>query len=194
MLSEMTLEELWTLFPIILKPHNPQYAKWYNEVESELKGAFAPGLILRINHIGSSAVAELLAKPTVDILMEVSDGTEVEALKKQLESLGWTLMAQRDISPVNLSFNKGYTPLGFAEKVYHLHVRNFDDWDELYFRDYLIEHSSVALEYAALKESLLVAFEHNRDAYTREKSEFVNKYSKEAKRLYGSKYAVLMQK
>jgi len=40
--------------------------------------------------------------------------------------------------------SKGYTPDGFASKVYHLHVRYAGDWDELYFRDFLIAHPDKA--------------------------------------------------
>ena len=44
-----------------------------------------------------------------------------------------------------LSFNKGYTEEGFAERVFHLHLRYIGDNDELYFRDYLIEHANIAI-------------------------------------------------
>lgn len=46
---------------------------------------------------------------------------------------------------------KGYTQTGFAQKVYHLHVRHKGDWPELYFRDYPVQNADVAAEYAALK-------------------------------------------
>ena len=46
-----------------------------------------------------------------------------------------------------ISFNKGYTEDGFAEKVFHLHLRYRGDNGELYFRDFLIEHPDVAKEY-----------------------------------------------
>jgi GrpB-like predicted nucleotidyltransferase (UPF0157 family) len=85
-------------------------------------------------------------------------------------------------------FNKGYTPEGFAEKVYHLHVRYYGDWDELYFRDYLIEHKEIAQEYAILKAGLLEPYRNNRDGYTDAKREFVVEYSKIAKECYGGRY------
>ena len=49
-----------------------------------------------------------------------------------------------------ISLNRGYTENGFADKVYHIHLRYIGDNAELYFRDYLNEHSDVAKEYEAL--------------------------------------------
>lgn len=69
-LSEMTLEELWQLFPIILKEHNVHYKDWYEIQKQELLNYIDIKNIKRINHIGSSAVEGLIAKPTVDILLE----------------------------------------------------------------------------------------------------------------------------
>ena len=89
---------------------------------------------------------------------------------------------------LNISFNKGYTKRGFAEKVYHLHVRYYNNWDELYFRDYLIEHEDIATEYGKIKLNLLEDYKHNRDGYTKAKSDFILKYSTKAKNEYANKY------
>ena len=87
-----------------------------------------------------------------------------------------------------ISFNKGYTEDGFAERVFHLHLRYTGDNDELYFRDYLIEHSAAAKEYEELKLKLWKKYEHNRDAYTDAKTELVRRYTEMARRLYGNRY------
>ena len=76
-----------------------------------------------------------------------------------------------------ISLNKGYTKEGFADKVYHIHLRYAEDNDELYFRDYLNEHPDVAKEYETLKLQLWKRYEHNRDAYTDAKTDFILKYS-----------------
>lgn len=88
-----------------------------------------------------------------------------------------------------MSFNKGYTESGFAERVFHLHLRYAGDNDELYFRDYLREHPGIAKEYEQLKLSLRKRFEHDRDGYTDAKSEFIKRYTAEAKRLYEKRYS-----
>ena len=82
-----------------------------------------------------------------------------------------------------ISFNKGYTEKGFAERVFHIHLRLLNDKDEIYFRDYLNKHTEIAKEYENLKLNLWKKYEHNRDRYTAEKTEFVTKYTKLAKNL-----------
>ena len=79
------------------------------------------------------------------------------------------------------SFNKGYTPEGFAEKVFHLHLRREGDNDEICFCDYLNDHPDIAKEYEELKLKLWKKYEHDRDAYTDQKTEFVRKYTEIAK-------------
>ena len=89
-----------------------------------------------------------------------------------------------------MSFNKGYTENGFAERVFHLHLRYAGDNAELYFRDYLIAHPEIAKEYEALKRSLWKTYTHNRDGYTNAKTEFVNKYTAQAKSAYKDRYSI----
>ena len=173
-LSEMTLEELWQLFPIILTAHNECWAKYYEEEAAKLKRLLPQGSI--VNHIGSTAVKGICAKPIVDILVEVSD--KLTDVANILQNNGWTKMSQ---SEKRISFNKGYTEHGFADKVYHLHLRYVGDNNEIYFRDYLSAHPEIAKEYEILKLKLWKKFEHDRDGYTEAKSEFVAKYTALAK-------------
>lgn len=188
-LSEMSLEELWQLFPIILKKHNPEYKNWYQEEKSKLKKSLAEADIVRINHIGSTAVEGLLAKPTVDILLEISRKTKPANVEAELKSAGWTLMHRnQEGEELNLVFNKGYTPEGFADKVFHLHLRYLGDWDELYFRDYLNAHSEIAEKYGKLKQKLEKEYKHNRDGYTEAKTEFIKKHTAEARKEFAGKY------
>lgn len=187
-LSEMSLEELWQLFPIILKEHNPEYSSWYLEEKESLVNIIGKNNIARINHIGSTSVKGLIAKPTVDILLEVNNDCEVEALKEKLSNNGWILMSYSNDPELRMVFNKGYTKYGFAEKVFHLHLRYFNDWNELYFRDYLRLNKEVADEYGKLKLSLKDKYEHNRDGYTEAKTEFIMKYTKGAREKFGEKY------
>ena len=186
-LEEMTLEELWELFPIILKEHRAEYADWYEEEQQNLTKLLAEFEIQRINHIGSTSVEGLIAKPIVDILLELPEGYDLEKVTALLQKAGWILMI-KDKEKQTLDLNKGYTPAGFAEKVYHLHVRALGDWDELYFRDYLQKYPEAAWQYEELKLSLKEKYEHNRDAYTDAKTEFVEKYSQKGREEFGTRY------
>ena len=182
-LSEMSLEELWLLFPIFLEEHKDCWEEWYREEEYLLKNAFSSGE--RISHIGSTAIPSIWAKPIVDILVEIPKGKSLLSYKADIINCGYICMSQ---SENGMSFNKGYTESGFAKRVFHLHLRYAGDNSELYFRDYLIEHSDVAKEYEDLKLNLWKKYEHNRDAYTNAKTEFVKKYTEKAKVLYGNRY------
>ncbi|WP_099204694.1 GrpB family protein [Scatolibacter rhodanostii] len=187
-LSEMSLEELWQLFPIILKEHNEEYARWYEEEKENILSLLHKQEWYRINHIGSTAVKNLLAKPTVDILLEINPDCDVVYLKERLLTQGWLMMHAENEPEFRWVLNKGYTSAGFAEKVYHLHVRLKSDWDELYFRDYLMEHPQTAEDYAKLKRVLGQQFEHDRDGYTEAKTEFIQTVTKRAKLLYLERY------
>lgn len=180
-LSEMSLEQLWALFPIILEVHNPAWINWYLQEEQSLKDAVPIQYIERINHIGSTAVKGLLAKPTIDILLEITEDCDLSLLKNLLEENGYLFEKQPRKPAPHMMFMKGYKDKGFAEKVFHLHVRYKGDWDEVYFRDYLRENKDIADKYAKLKLSLKSKYENNRDGYTEAKNEFVKKYTQIAK-------------
>lgn len=72
-----------------------------------------------------------------------------------------------------MSFNKGYTINGYVDKVFHVYIKKYGDCDELYFRDYLNEKQSKAIEYEKLKLDLFNKYNPNRDLYTDGKKEFV---------------------
>ena len=173
-LSDMTLEELWQLFPIILEEHKSYWTAWFEKEKINLERILPQNA--RISHIGSTAVPNIWAKPIVDILVEIESG--MDGIKGVLTSNGYVCMSE---SANRISFNKGYTENGFAERVFHLHLRYMGDNDEIYFRDYLIKNPDIAKEYEKLKLSLWKQFEHNRDEYTNQKTEFVRKYTEIAK-------------
>lgn len=184
-LSDMTLEELWKLFPIILTEHQTEWENQYEEMTVVLREKLSEYKIIRISHIGSTAIRSIWAKPIVDILIEIASDESMKAVSEHLSKSGFIKMSE---SGIRTSFNLGYTPDGFADAVFHLHLRFSGDNDELYFRDYLNEHSDVALLYEKLKLSLWHKYEHNRDAYTEAKTEFIEKYTTLAKRLYANRY------
>ncbi len=168
-LEDMTLEELWQLFPIILTEPNPKWSDWAAQEISSLQITLGD-LISCINHIGSTAIKGIWAKPIIDILLETDRTANFHTIKSLLVRAGYICMNENE---TRLDFNKGYTPNGFDDKVFHIHVRLRGDNDEVYFRDYLITHSDVAKDYEKLKLSLWKSFEHNRDGYTNAKSDFI---------------------
>lgn len=185
LLSEMTLDELWELFPIVLSAHKAYWNDWYAEEEKRIK-AFLPLDNARISYIGSTAVDGIWAKPIVDILLEIPETVSMEKIKAILTNHDYICMSESDCRK---SFNKGYTGEGFAERVFHLHLRYRGDNNELYFRDYLKDNPGVAREYEALKLSLWKKYEHDRDAYTHGKNEFIEEHTIKAKEAYHNCFA-----
>lgn len=182
-LTEMSLEELWRLFPVILKPYNSAWPTWYETERGYLIKLVGPERIFRINHIGSTAVEGLTAKPTIDILLETTD---FETVRSLIDASGeWICMSAAEKQCV---FNKGYTPQGLAERSFHLHLRLPGDWDELYFRDLLRASRVIAEEYTVLKTGLQLHFEHDRNGYTAAKSDFIRQRTELARRTFGMRY------
>lgn len=168
----MTLEELWQLFPIELSEHKDYWGDRFRAEAERLRDALPCDAA--IYHIGSTAIAGICAKPIIDILIAVARDEQLLQAATTLERHGYLVMSK---SQNRISLNKGYTEQGFAENVFHAHIRLADDTDELYFRDYLNAHPAVAKEYETLKRRLAVMYRHNRDAYTDAKTAFVNKYT-----------------
>ena len=143
-LSEMSLEELWELFPIFLVAHDDRWKDSFHEIEKTLTGLFAGLPVVRISHIGSTAVQGIWAKNIVDVMVEIPQSADMKDMARILEQNGFIIMSSM---AKRISLNKGYTPNGFADKVYHIHLRYAGDNDELYFRDYLNEHPALAKEF-----------------------------------------------
>lgn len=167
----MSLQELWELFPVVLVSHRREWRDWAKEemqTLSLLLGRFEP----IINHIGSTAIPGIKAKPIVDILIEVHCDCRYADIKNLMVASSYICMAE---SQTRMSFNKGYTPEGYAERVFHIHIHRIGDNDGTYFRDYLISNPDEAKEYEALKLNLASKYRNNRDAYTNAKTEFVKR-------------------
>lgn len=135
--------------------------------------------------IGSTAISGIWAKDIVDVLIEISKDSDIQNTAKVIEKNGFIRMSAEED---RISFNRGYTKDGFADKVFHVHIRYAGDNDELYFRDYLNKHIKIAKEYEAMKLQLWKRYEHDRDAYTNAKTEFIRKWTSEAKRVYAGRY------
>jgi len=183
--SDMTLEELWELFPIFLVEHDDKWLGQYEEIEGRLAELLCGCAVWRISHIGSTAVDGIWAKDIVDVMVELPGQPDLDRAAETLGRSGFTVMSDEG---KRVSLNLGYTKDGFAEKVYHVHLRLAGDNDELYFRDYLNAYPQVAREYEALKLRLWREFEHDRDAYTEAKSEFIKAVTARARQEYAGRY------
>lgn len=182
-LENMSLEKLWELFPITFTDKTDSFKDIYLEEEKKLRSLLG-NYIARISHIGSTAISNIKTKPIVDILIEINFDNK-DNVRDILLNNNYILMSERENK---ISFNKGYTINGYADKVFHIHIKKYRDCDELYFRDYLNENKSKAIEYEKLKLELFNKYKPNRDLYTDGKKEFVNEIVKLAREKYKDRY------
>lgn len=187
-LHKMTNKELWRLFPIILSEHNPRWKENYLSEKIVIEQAVGIQNIVRMNHYGSTSVPNLIAKPTIDILLEIEDDTNIEKLISNMQSVGYLYSEQTNNPEPHMMFMKGYTPQGFEGQVFHVHIRYSGDWSELYFKDYLLTYPEIADEYGKLKMELKKEYEHDRDGYTNAKTNFINRVTKLARVEFHKRY------
>ena len=182
-LSDMALEELWELFPIELTAYNKNFKTMYLNEESILKSLLW-NYTKRISHIGSTSIENIKTKPIVDILVEI-DFCNKDIVKDILLKNDYILMSE---TLDKISFNKGYTINGYADNVFHVHIKKYGDCDELYFRDYLNDNEQKAKEYENLKIELYNKHKPNRDLYTDGKREFIHEVVRLARKKYKNRY------
>lgn len=175
-LNELTIEELGQLFPVVLSEPNQYWGVMFKKERERIIDILRIDEV-RIHHIGSTAVPNLVAKPTIDILVELPKATDIPLLNQQFTRLGYDVIPRPTKPAPHLMFAKGYTPTGLQGQTFHVHPRYFGDWDEPYFCHYLKNHPEVAREYAVLKQKLAIQFRNNREDYTQGKTEFVQKIS-----------------
>ncbi len=157
----------------------PYDRKWpvYYEQEIELIKPIFSENFLKAHHIGSTAVPNLAAKPTIDILIEVKDIFSVDQLNPQLQAQGYAALGDYAIKGRRL-FIKGK-----EKRTHHIHVFQSDNQEiirHLYFRDYLIAHSDIAKEYGELKTQLAEKYHNDRQAYLSGKDQYVKELEKKA--------------
>ncbi|MBP3921144.1 MAG: GrpB family protein [Bacilli bacterium] len=178
-LDELDLEKLWELFPIKFTNYNENFKKNYLEEEKILRFLLG-NYIKRISHIGSTSIKNIKTKPIVDILIEI-DFDNKDIVRDILLNNDYILMSK---NYNKISFNKGYTIKGYADKVFHIHIKKYGDCDEIYFRNYLNDNQLKAKEYEKLKLELYNKYKSNRDLYTQGKKKFVTEIVNIAKEKY----------
>ncbi|MBU2513080.1 GrpB family protein [bacterium] len=180
-LDTLTVEELGRLFPIIISEPKDEWADLFIQEKNRLIFLLGKEMAIRVEHIGSTAVPNLAAKPTIDILVEIPKGEDVKSeIIDIMTSRGYNHMREQTD---HIMVVKGYTPEGFQGQCYHIHMGPKDHnelWDRLYFRDYLKANPQVTREYEDLKQELATKYKYNREAYTEAKTGFIERVTKTA--------------
>ena len=163
---------------VSLSPHQEVWARLFEEEKRRLEGV-GEG-VLDIQHVGSTAVPGLKAKPILDIAVAVENFEEAFVLVPATERLGYTYRGENGIARRHY-FVKG-PPNG---RTHHIHMFEEDneEWTKhLLFRDYLRTHPETVSAYQALKEDLARRYSEDREAYTDGKHEFIQEVLKETRK------------
>jgi GrpB-like predicted nucleotidyltransferase (UPF0157 family) len=166
---------------IIIVDYNPHWPHLFQQEAARIRQALGEDLILRLEHIGSTAVPGLPAKPIIDLLIGVNSIPEARQIAvPALEALGYAFWYD-DPDPNHLFFVKGLPPNG--PRSHHIHIvpAEGSEWDRVLFRDYLRAHPDEAARYAALKRDLATRFQNDREAYTDAKGEYIKSITEKAK-------------
>jgi GrpB-like predicted nucleotidyltransferase (UPF0157 family) len=176
---------------VSIVPYDSAWPGMFEEEKRHLLESLPRDLIKRIEHFGSTAIPNLAAKPIVDMLVEVTSLEEtrkriVPVLEAQQYDYFWRPTHAQDGPPFYAWFIKRDSA---GLRTHHIHMveSDFEHWDRLLFRDYLIEHPATAKEYEALKVALAHDYPNDRIAYTKAKTEFIARVTQEAKEYYGSR-------
>ncbi len=153
-----------------LVPYDPGWRALFEDEKARICASLEEPS-LDVQHVGSTAVPGIDAKPIIDMAIGVDDPQGAEAaIRAALESIGWELRHEAILTGNRLFFVKG------QPRTHHLHVveRDSDVWtDMLLFRNFLLEHPDVAAKYCSFKKELAEKFATNREAYTRGKGPFI---------------------
>lgn len=157
--------------PVWIAPYNAAWPDRFQLLALPLRNALG-SVALRIDHIGSTSIPQLAAKPVIDIQISVADFEPLDAYRLPLERLGYVFHTD------NPELTKRFFRETPGEPRVHIHVRRAGSFSEqlaLLFRDYVRTHPDVASQYAQLKIGLARQYfrVEDRDAYTEAKSPFI---------------------
>jgi GrpB-like predicted nucleotidyltransferase (UPF0157 family) len=162
---------------VAVVPYNPIWPKMFQQERDHLRSCLPRDLIKRIEHFGSTAVPGLVAKPIVDILVEVADLEETkQRIAPVLEAQGYDYFWRPSCGDSTPPFYAWFIKRDQSgSRTHHIHMveAHFEQWDNLLFRDYLLQHPDVARKYAELKTHLSERHDRDRIAYTDAKSDFI---------------------
>jgi GrpB-like predicted nucleotidyltransferase (UPF0157 family) len=165
--------------PVATHGYDAAWPDRFAEQQSSLTELLAPWLVGPVQHVGSTAVPGLRAKPIIDMLAPVSSLPDARAAVPLLARHGWLFWPEDPARAYRLWFLRP-TP---AKRTHHLQVIEHDDPHAvalLGFRDALRADPRLRREYAELKDELARRHASNRNAYTNAKADFVTRVLKHA--------------
>jgi GrpB-like predicted nucleotidyltransferase (UPF0157 family) len=166
--------------PIIIVEYNPEWTFWFENEKKHLINALKDNVLL-IEHIGSTAVPGLAAKPVIDIALGINDFKRSERIIPIIENLGYHYVPEFEkILPERRFFWKGSPKV----HTYHIHMTEITNplWtNPIIFRDYLTNNPDVLYRYIKLKRKLADQCGNDIEKYVNGKTEFIEHVLREIK-------------
>lgn len=154
---------------VIIVPYDPEWPRRFDEERGVLAAVFAGEAV--VEHIGSTAVPGLGAKPVIDVMVGVAALTEVERRIPELEAVGYEYIKEYE---KQLPERRYFRKPRLGPRAFHVHcvVKESEWWIRLLaFRDYLRAHPESAAAYHHLKRNL--AARVTKEDYTDAKRAFI---------------------
>ena len=154
-----------------LTPYQPAWAEMFEIERERLEAAIGP-FVLDIQHVGSTSIPGIPAKPIIDIGVAVRNFEEAAICIDPVVALGYTYRGENGI-PRRHYFRKGNEE---EVRTHHVHINEIDgpDWEnQILFRDYLRAHPETAEQYAKIKRDLAQRYPKDRIAYLYGKAPFI---------------------
>ncbi|MBR6254548.1 MAG: GrpB family protein [Clostridiales bacterium] len=162
---------------VVVEPYNEAWKQDFLAIRDELAPALGE-LALAIEHVGSTSVEGLSAKPIIDIDVVIEDRSKLDAVIEALAKIGYTHEGDQGIPGREAFKFKGKEHL----RNHHLYVCDKDASElrrHISFRDYLRAHPEAVIEYSRVKEEGAVLFPYDIDGYIEHKTSFIQGIYKE---------------
>ncbi|MFH1405386.1 MAG: GrpB family protein [Patescibacteria group bacterium] len=156
---------------VILSKYDPAWTQDFEIEKKAILDKFGDDLVA-IEHIGSTAIPDMIAKPLIDFMVAIDSLDNYERFVGPLRELGYEIRKDYRADLQHVLFVKGPE----ENRTHYLKLTELDSnfWKEhIVFRDYLIAHPDVAEEYKKLKQSLFEKYAENRTEYTKAKAGFI---------------------
>jgi GrpB-like predicted nucleotidyltransferase (UPF0157 family) len=153
-----------------LIPFTMEWERLFIEEKIRLLAAVGK-YVFDIQHVGSTSIPGMAAKPIIDIAIAVKNFEEASVCIKPIEKLGYEYKGENGI-PRRHFFAKG------NPRTHHVHMNEIGsrDWnDQIIFRDYLTQHREIAKEYAELKIEFAKRYPTDRQSYLDSKAPFIER-------------------
>jgi len=158
------MEDQWRI-----ATYDPEWIHLFKDIAGKLRNSLGD-LAVRIDHVGSTSIPGLDAKPIIDIQISVLDFDDVRSYRDKIESVGFVLREE------NPDKTKRYFREIPGTRRTHIHVKQAGSFSEqmtLLFRDYLRQHPEDGWRYAQEKHRLMALYKHERPKYVEGKGPIV---------------------